>query len=91
MRINKIIKDKNGNIVVEIRVAGKEVRLITNLYWDQRAAVNVSEEKTDWMEMTRGVRHGCVLSPDLFSLHGHRVTDELDDMEVISIGGIKRE
>lgn len=54
------------NILKEIRVDGKNVRLIAKLYWDQKA-VRVDGEKTDWIqieeELDRGVscRQTCFL------------------------------
>ena len=35
----------------------------------------------------RGVRQGCVLSPNLFSLYSQVVMDKLEDVEGIKIGG----
>ena len=48
---------------------GKDTRLVSNLYWNQKAAVRIEDEITDWTEMRDGVRQGWVLSPDLFSLY----------------------
>ena len=36
--------------------------------------------------MKRGLREGCVLSPDLFSLYSQLVMYSLEDLEGISIG-----
>ena len=66
---------------------GKDTRLIGNLHWNQKAAVRIENEVTDWTEIKRGVRQGCVLSPDLFSLYSQVVMDALEDLEGISIGG----
>ena len=66
---------------------GKDTRLIGNLYWNQKAAVRIENEVTDWTEIKRGVRQGCVLSPDLFSLYSQVVMDALKDLEGISAGG----
>ena len=71
----------------EIHLDGKDVRLISNLYWDQKAAVEIENERTSWVEIKRGIRQGCVLSPDMFSLYGQRCMEELEEMEGISIGG----
>lgn len=65
----------------------KDIRLISNLYWDQKAAVKIDNVKTEWVEIRRGVRQGCVLSPDLFSLYGQKCMEELEDMDGIKIGG----
>ena len=68
-------------------VDDKDLRLITNLYWQQRAVVKVGDEASEWIDIQQGVRQGCVLSPDLFSLYTQLVMDELKDMEGVRIGG----
>ena len=42
----------------------------------------------EWAEIQRGVRQGCVLSPNLFSIYSQAVTDEIVDIEGLRIGGI---
>jgi hypothetical protein len=51
-----------------------DVRVITNLYWRQKAVVRIDEEKCTWISIERGVRQGCVLSPALFLLYSHRLS-----------------
>ena len=68
-------------------VDGKDIRIIRNLYRDQRAAVKIEEEYSDWVEIKRGARQGCVLSPDMFTLYSQIVMDEIRDMEGIKMDG----
>ena len=42
-------------MLAEIGVDGKDIRMIVNLYWAQRAAVRVNNEKTEWVRIERGV------------------------------------
>ena len=44
-------------------------RLIENLYWEQMAAISIDRDLSEWTNIKRGVRQGCVISPDLFSLY----------------------
>ena len=44
--------------------------LIKNLYHKQEAHVRTMYGPTDWFEINKGVRQGCILSPYLFNLHG---------------------
>ena len=74
-------------ILQSINVDGKDIRLITNLYWNQQAAVNIDNNLTPWIEIKRGVRQGCVMSPDLFSVYGEIIMRSINGMEGIRIGG----
>lgn len=45
------------------------VRAVQNLYYSPRARVLVNGELSDWLDITRGTRKGCPLSPLLFNLY----------------------
>ncbi|CAH2235401.1 jg5969 [Pararge aegeria aegeria] len=49
---------------------------IQNLYWNQRAKVRVDNEETEDVEIKRGVRQGCILSPTLFNLYSETIIAE---------------
>ena len=53
----------------QIGVDQKDRRLLETLYWEQVAAVSIDGDLSEWINIKRGVRQGCVLSPDLFSLY----------------------
>ena len=42
--------------------------LLRNLYADQEATVRTGPGTTDWFQIGKGVRQGCILSPYLFNL-----------------------
>ena len=44
-------------------------RLLRNLYADQEATVRTGHGTTDWFQIGKGVRQGCILSPCLFNLY----------------------
>ena len=44
--------------------------LLRNLYAGQEATVRTGHGTTDWFQIGKGVRQGCVLSPCLFNLYG---------------------
>ena len=52
----------------EIGIDRKYIRVIKNLYWEQMVAIPIDGELSEWTHIKRGVRQGCVISPDLFSL-----------------------
>ena len=47
--------------------------LLRNLYAGQEATVRTGHGTTDWFQIGKGVRHGCVLSPYLFNLHAEYI------------------
>jgi len=66
---------------------GKDIRLIRNLYWGQTACLRVGNELSEYTKIERGVRQGCVFSPDLFNLYGEIILIVLDGMPGFVIGG----
>ena len=42
--------------------------LLRNLYAGQEATVRTGHGTTDWFQIEKGVRQGCILSPCLFNL-----------------------
>ena len=43
---------------------------------------------TSELEIKKGVRQGCVLSPNLFNLYTENIFREVEDMKGINIGGV---
>ena len=84
---DRVKHEEMVQMLTDIGVDGKDVRLIANLYWDQRAAVRINSEKTEWVPIERGVRQGCVLAPDVFSLYSQKVMEEIEELEGVRVGG----
>ena len=81
---------KHGCLMETLRkfgVDGADIRVLMQLYWDQKAVVRVGDDISEWVSIEKGVRQGCVLSPDLFSLYTQLVMEEMRDMEGVRIGG----
>ena len=47
--------------------------LLRNLYAGQEATVRTGHGKTDWFQIGKGVRQGCILSPYLFILYAEYI------------------
>ena len=47
--------------------------LLKNLYAGQEATVRTGHGTTDWFQIGRGVRQGCILSPCLFNFYAEYV------------------
>ena len=72
----------------KIGMDGKDIRIITNLYWHQKAAIKIENELSPFTSIRRGVRQGCVLSPYLFNIYTEFIFREVEELEGISINGI---
>ena len=47
--------------------------LLRNLYAGQEATVRTEHGTTDWFQIRKGVRQGCILSPCLFNLYAEYI------------------
>ena len=47
--------------------------LLRSLYADQGATVRTGHGTTDWFQIGKGVRQGCILSPCLFNLYAEYI------------------
>ena len=47
--------------------------LLRNLYAGQEATVRTGYGTTDWFQIGKGVRQGCILSPCLFNLYAEYI------------------
>ena len=47
--------------------------LLRNLYAGQEAIVRTGHGTTDWFQIGKGVRQGCILSPCLFNFYGEYI------------------
>ena len=64
--------------------------LLRNLYAGQEATVRNGHGTTDWFQVRKGVRQGCILSPCLFNLYAEYImrNTELEEAQAgIKIAG----
>ena len=54
-------------------IPGHLTFLLRNLYAGQEATVRTGHGTTDWFQIGKGVRQGCILSPCLFNLHAEYI------------------
>ena len=47
--------------------------LLRNLYADQETTVRTGHETTDWLQIGKRVRQGCILSPCLFNFYAEYI------------------
>ena len=82
---NKLCK-----ILKEMRIPDHLTCLLRNLYAGQEATVSTGHGTTDWFQIGKGVRQGCILSPCLFNLYAEYIMQNtrLDEVQArIKIAG----
>ena len=47
--------------------------LLRNLYAGQETTVRTGHGTTDWFQIGKGVRQGCIVSPGLFNLYAEYI------------------
>ena len=70
-----------------IGIDGRDCRIISNLYWHQKAAIRVEEDLSEYTSIQRGVRQGCILSPLLFNLYTELIFRDFEKLRGVCIGG----
>ena len=63
----------NWKILKEMGIPDHLIYLLRNLYAGQEATVRTGHGTTDWFQIGKGVRQGCILSPCLFNLYAEYV------------------
>ena len=56
-------------ILKEMGIPDRLTCLLRNLYAGQEATVRTGHRTTDWFQIGKGVRQGCILSPGLFNFY----------------------
>ena len=64
---DKVRRPATHTILKRIATDDKDFRIIRDLYYEKKAAIKLTEELTGWTDIKRGVRQGCVMSPDLLT------------------------
>src|SRR5688572_29398703 len=84
---DKVRHEDFMEILQELDIDGKDIRVVRNLYWELTACMRVDGHFSDSTEIRRGVRQGCVFSPDLFNIYSEKIIREIDSVEGFIIGG----
>ncbi|CAF3391752.1 unnamed protein product [Rotaria socialis] len=79
--------EKLWSVLLEMGVPKHLIILMKNLYTNQQATVKTDYGNTNWFNIGKGVRQGCILSPYLFNLYAEHIMRKAGIEE--AAGGIK--
>ena len=65
--------NKLWKILKEMGIPDHLTCLLRNLYAGQEATVRTGHGTTDWFQIGKGVRQGCILSPCLFNFYAEHI------------------
>ena len=71
--IDCVDHNKLCKILKEMGIPDPLTCLLRNLYAGQEAKVRTGHGTTDWFQIGKGVRQGCILSPCLFDLYAEYI------------------
>ena len=63
----------NWKILKEMGIPDYLTCFLRNLYAGQEATVRTGHGTTNWFQIGKGVRQGCILSPCLFNLYAEYI------------------
>ena len=70
---DSVYHNKLWKILKEMGIPDHLTCLLRNLYTGQEATVRTEHGTTDWFQIGKRVRQGCILSPCLFNLHAENI------------------
>ncbi|KAL1446308.1 hypothetical protein WDU94_012325 [Cyamophila willieti] len=73
---DRVQHEKMVEILKKTGIDERDLKIIINLYWEQRAKMRVDLETTEAIKIKRGVRQGCILSPLIFNIYSEQIFKE---------------
>ena len=70
--------NKLWKILQEVGIPDHLTCLLRNLYASQEATVSIGYGTTDWLQIRKRVRQGCILSPCLFNLYAEYIMKDTE-------------
>ena len=68
-----MVHNKLWKIIKEMGIPDHLNCLLRNLYVGQEATVRTGHGTTDWFQIRKGIRQGCILSPCIFNFYAEYI------------------
>ena len=75
---NCVDHNKLWKILKEMKISDHLICLLRNLYATQEETVRTGHGTTDWFQIGKGVRQGCIVSSCLFNLYAEYIMRNTD-------------
>ena len=73
LKFDCVDHNKVWKILKEMGIPDHLTCLLRNLYAGQEAPVRTGHGTTDWFQIGKGIRQGCILSPCYFNLYAEYI------------------
>ena len=83
---DRLVDNELMHFLVDLERDDKDLRLIQNLYYQQEAGIRINDTVSKIVPIKRGVRQGCVLSPDIYSLFSENLMRTIKNLPGIGVG-----
>ena len=75
------------DLLLKSNIDQRDFNVIHDLYLNQKARVRINGETSNQFDIQKGVRQGCVLSPELFNLYSEDIFSNINHLSGLSING----
>jgi len=70
---DRIQHEKLLEVLTEVGLDERDIIIIRNTYWNHKGCVRTEKGNTRYVDIQRGVRQGCILSPLLFNVYAEYI------------------
>ena len=86
---DQVPRQRLWNKMEEQGFGGKFMRIIKEMYREQKRKVKIKNGWSKWIKTNKGLRQGCVFSPLLFTIYINEIQEELMKKGGMEIDGTK--
>ena len=82
--IDRVKHEDPFEILAQLHINGKEIRILQNLYWEQEVEIRIEGECSEFKPTSRGVRRICIMSPD-FNIYSEMILSNINNHKEVVV------